>query len=105
MSDDAQQAVTFHDATKYYSLSDTEPGDERIGIGDPAMRTEAIWQKDWDIKPFLYKVYETLPPIELARDLPEAGRPALEAIAATGGETSSSTLAKTTGGGSRMRRI
>ena len=86
MSDDARQAVTFHDATKYYSLSDTEPGDERIGIGDPAMRTEAIWQKDWDIKPFLYKVYETLPPIELARDLPEAGRPALEAIAATGGE-------------------
>jgi SagB-type dehydrogenase family enzyme len=87
VSDDAQQTVRFHDATKYYSLSDTEPGDERIGIGDPAMRTEAIWQKDWDIKPFLYKVYETLPPIELARDLPEAGRPALEAIAATGGET------------------
>ena len=54
-------SVTFHDATKYYSLSDTEPGDERIGIGDPATRTEAIWQKDWDIKPFLYKVYETLP--------------------------------------------
>ena len=71
MSDDARQAVTFHDATKYYLLSDSEPGDERIGIGDPAMRTEAIWQKDWDIKPFLYKVYETLPPIELARDLPE----------------------------------
>jgi hypothetical protein len=55
--DDTQQAVTFHDATKYYSLSGTEPGDERIGIGDPATRTEAIWQKDWDIKPFLYKVY------------------------------------------------
>ncbi len=88
MSDDAQQAVTFHDATKYYSLRETHPGDERIGIGDPAMRTEAIWQKDWDIKPFLYKVYETLPPIELARDLPDAGRPALEAIAATGAEAS-----------------
>jgi SagB-type dehydrogenase family enzyme len=80
------QATTFHDATKYYSLSDTEPGDERIGIGDPATRTEAIWQKDWDIKPFLYKVYETLPPIELTRDLPDTGRPALEAIAATGAE-------------------
>jgi SagB-type dehydrogenase family enzyme len=48
----------------------------------------AIWQKDWDIKPLLYKVYETLPPIELARDLPDAGRPALEAIAATGAEAS-----------------
>ena len=80
------QATTFHDATKYYSLSDTEPGDERIGIGDPATRTEAIWQKDWDIKPFLYKIYETLPPIELTRDLPDTGRPALEAIAATGAE-------------------
>jgi hypothetical protein len=88
VSDDAQQAVRFHDATKYYSLRETHPGDERIGIGDPAMRTEAIWQKDWDIKPLLYKVYETLPPIELARDLPDAGRPALEAIAATGAEAS-----------------
>jgi SagB-type dehydrogenase family enzyme len=82
--DDTRQAVTFHDTTKYYSISDTEPGDERIGIGDPASRTAAIWQKDWDIKPFLYKVYETLPPIELTRDLPDTGRPALESIAATG---------------------
>ena len=65
---DTQQAVTFHDMTRYYPLSDTEPGDERIGIGDPTARTEAIWQKDWDIKPFLYKVYETVPPIELTRD-------------------------------------
>src|SRR5918994_3962606 len=55
------------------------PSDE---TGSPA----AIWQKDWDIKPFLYKVYETLPPIELTRDLPDTGRPALEAIAATGAE-------------------
>jgi len=84
------QAATFHSATKYYSLSDTEPGDERIGIGDPTTRTEAIWQKDWDIKPFLYKVYETLPPIELTRDLPDTGRPALEAIAATGAEAPAS---------------
>jgi hypothetical protein len=83
---DTQQAVTFHDMTRYYPLSDTEPGDERIGIGDPTARTEAIWQKDWDIKPFLYKVYETVPPIELTRDLPDIGRPALEAIAATGAE-------------------
>ncbi len=85
-NDDIQQAVTFHGATKYYSLSDTEPGDERIGIGDPTTRTEAIWQKDWDIKPFLHKVYETLPPIELSRDLPDTGLPALEAVGATGAE-------------------
>jgi SagB-type dehydrogenase family enzyme len=82
--DDFRPAVAFHGATKYYSISDTEPGDERIGIGDPAARTEAIWQKDWDIKPSLYKVYEALPPIELTRDLPDTGRPALESIAATG---------------------
>jgi SagB-type dehydrogenase family enzyme len=89
-NDDTQQAVTFHDMTRYYPLSDTELGDERIGIGDPTTRTEAIWQKDWDIKPFLYKVYETLPPIALTRDLPDTGRPALEAIAATGAEAAAS---------------
>jgi SagB-type dehydrogenase family enzyme len=90
--DDTRQAVGFHAATKYYSLSDTEPGDERIGIGDPTTRAEAIWQKDWDIKPFLYKVYETLPPIELTRDLPDTGTPALEAIAATGARAPASQL-------------
>jgi SagB-type dehydrogenase family enzyme len=83
---DDHPAARFHSLTKYYSLSDTEPGDERIGIGDPAARTEAIWQKDWDIKPSLYKVYETPPPIDLSRDLPDTGTPALEAIAATGSE-------------------
>jgi hypothetical protein len=88
--DDTRQAVAFHDATKYYSLSDTESGDERIGIGEPTTPTEAIWQKDWDIKPFLYKVYETVPPIELTRDLPDTGLPALEAIAATGAEAPAS---------------
>ena len=79
-NDDTQQAVTFHDMTKYYPLSDTKPGDERIGIGDPTTRTEAIWQKDWDIKPFLYKVYETLPPIPLTRDLPDTGRPSTPSL-------------------------
>jgi SagB-type dehydrogenase family enzyme len=88
VADDTHQAPAFHDLTKYYSVSDTEPGDERIGIGDPETRTGAIWQKDWDIKPFLYKVYETPPPIELTRDLPETGMPALEALAATGAEAS-----------------
>jgi SagB-type dehydrogenase family enzyme len=84
-----EQAVAFHNATKYYALSDSEAGDERIGIGDPASRTPAIWQKDWDIKPLLYKVYASLPPIALPRELPETGMPALEAIAATGAPGSS----------------
>jgi SagB-type dehydrogenase family enzyme len=92
-NDDAEQAVAFHDATKYYALSDSEPGDERIGIGDPANRTEAIWQKDWDIKPLLYKVYESLPPIELSRELPDTGTPALAAIATVGTEASSTGVA------------
>ena len=65
---------------------DDAAGDERIGIGDPSARTEAIWEKDWDIKPYLYKVYETLPPIGLTRDLPDDGPPALESLAATGAE-------------------
>ena len=84
MGDDTHRAAAFHDLTKYYSRSDSEPGDERIGIGDPAAGTAAIWQKDWDIKPFPYKVYETAPSVELTRDLPDTGPPALEALAATG---------------------
>jgi hypothetical protein len=77
-NDDVEQSAAFHSATKYYARSDAA-GDERIGIGDPANQTAAIWQKDWDIKPLLYKVYESLPPIELPRDLPETGVPALAA--------------------------
>jgi SagB-type dehydrogenase family enzyme len=75
----------FHAATKYYPLGDGT-GDDRIGIGDPAARTAAIWQKDWDIKPELHKVYETVPPLRLARELPEVGVPALDALAATGAQ-------------------
>ena len=84
-----EQAVAFHNATKYYALSDVEPSDDRIGIGDPADRIAAIWQKDWDIKPLLYKVYESLPAIELPRELPDTGVPTLAAIAATGDGPSS----------------
>ena len=91
-NDDAEQAVAFHSATKYYALSDSEPGDERIGIGDPTNQTEAIWQKDWDIKPLLYKVYESLPPVGLPRELPDTGIPALAAIATTGAEPPASTV-------------
>ena len=68
-NDDVEQSAAFHSATKYYARSDAA-GDERIGIGDPANQTAAIWQKDWDIKPLLYKVYESLPPIGLSRELP-----------------------------------
>ena len=84
-----EQAVAFHNATKYYALSDVEPSDDRIGIGDTADRTAAIWQKDWDIKPLLYKVYESLPAIELPRELSDTGVPTLAAIAATGDGPSS----------------
>ncbi len=84
-NDDVAQARAFHDATKYYALSDA-PGDERIGIGDPADGTEAIWEKDWGIRPLLSKVYTSLPPIGLSRELPDTGVPTLAAIAATGAE-------------------
>ena len=81
--------MPFHSATKYYALSDSEPGDERIGIGDPANRTAAIWQKDWNIKPLLYKVYVSLPPIDCRVSCPDTGMPALAAIATTGAAASS----------------
>lgn len=77
------QAQEFHDATKYYALSD-ETSDDRIGIGDPAAGTGAIWQKDWDIKPELHKIYETAPATGLTRDLPGTGRPAIDSLSATG---------------------
>ncbi|MCO1655418.1 SagB/ThcOx family dehydrogenase [Pseudonocardia humida] len=85
-NDDVQRAMAFHDATKYYALDDAAPGDERIGIGDPAARTPAIWQRDASMKPILYKVYETPPSVEPPRDLPATGAPALEALAAVGSE-------------------
>jgi SagB-type dehydrogenase family enzyme len=88
--DDVEQAIAFHRATRYYALADA-PGDERIGIGDPADEVEAIWEKDRAIRPLLYKVYESLPPIGLTRDMPDTGVPTLAAIAATGAGSPSST--------------
>jgi SagB-type dehydrogenase family enzyme len=84
-------ADAFHRSTKYYALGDT-PGDDRIGIGDPAAGTEAIWQKDWDIKPDLHKVYESAPATGLDRELPTEGIPALDALAATGERDAASSV-------------
>lgn len=36
---------------------------------------------DWDAKPFLFKVYPTVPPLALARDVEAPAMPALEALA------------------------
>lgn len=72
----------FHRATSYVAVRD-ESGEERFVMG---AGEDALWEKDWAIEPFPYKVYETLAPIALPNELPAPAMPALEAIARTGDE-------------------
>lgn len=65
---DVADLWAYHDATKH-SLASLR--------GDPHVL-------DWDILPRPFKVYPTLDPIPLARDLTGSQRPALEAIADDG---------------------
>lgn len=68
---DVADLWAYHDATKH-SLASLR--------GDPHVL-------DWDILPRPFKVYPTLEPIPLARDLTGSQRPALEAIADDGSGT------------------
>lgn len=78
-------AHRFHRATSYVAIRD-EAGDEQFVMGAPPDTEEIIWEKDWSIEPFPYKIYETLPPITLPREFSVPTMPALEAIARTGDE-------------------
>ncbi len=77
----------FHRATSYVAFRD-EAGDEQFGMGTPPDIEESLWEKDWSIEPFPYKIYETLPPIALPSEFPAPTMPALDAIARTGDEPS-----------------
>jgi SagB-type dehydrogenase family enzyme len=93
-NDDTQAARRFHDATKYLEVpEDVHP--QRFAMGTLPNVENAIWQEDWSIEPYPYKVYEDLPGIdigfalpsmEMPRDLPEGAMPSLDAIAAYGDE-------------------
>lgn len=78
-------ARRFHAATKYVAVRDPA-GEEQFLMGTPPEVEDPIWQEDWSIEPFPYKVYETLDPIPIPRDFPSTTLPGLEAIACTGAE-------------------
>jgi SagB-type dehydrogenase family enzyme len=91
-SDNRDTAVAwrFHDATKYLMERDEGETDEtgllRMWMGTPPHVEPPIWQQDWSLEPHPFKVYETLPPLPIPRDLAPSRRPALQAIARTGAE-------------------
>ncbi len=87
MNWDTEAARQFHSATKYVAVRD-EAGNEQFMMGTPPEVENPIWQEDWSIEPFPYKVYETLDPIPIPRDFPSTVMPALEAITHTGTEHS-----------------
>src|SRR5262245_54604109 len=82
---DTDAARAFHYATKYVAVKD-ETGEEQFMMGTPPVVERPIWQEDWSLEPFAFKVYETLPPLAIPREYPSSTLPALEAIARTGSE-------------------
>ena len=78
-------ARQFHRATTYVSVPD-EAGEETFMMGSPPDVENAIWEEDWSVEPFPFKVYETLDPMPLPREFPATAMPALEAIARSGDE-------------------
>ena len=78
-------ARAFHNATKYVATKD-EAGEEVFLMGTPPDLVPPIWEEDWSLEPFPFKIYETLEPIPLPREFAPSSIPALEAIARTGAE-------------------
>jgi SagB-type dehydrogenase family enzyme len=78
-------AWRFHNATKYVAIRDTD-GVEQFMMGTSPDLENPIWQEDWSIEPFPYKVYESLEPIAIPREFAATTMPALETIARTGAE-------------------
>lgn len=84
-SQDTAAARAFHDATKYVVARDAS-SDEITLMGTPPDLEQPIWEEDWSLEPFPFKIYETLEPIPLPRAFAPSVIPALEAIAHTGAE-------------------
>lgn len=84
---DTRATWEYHDATKFRAVRDAQ-GNEQIMMGTPPDLQPPIWEEDWSIEPFPFKVYETLDPLAIpgGEDLPALTLPALDAIAATGAE-------------------
>src|SRR5712692_11887435 len=82
---DTSATWTFHNATKYRAVRNTE-GDEQFLMGTSPNLEAPIWQEDWSLEPYPFKIYETLTPLALPREFRSSSLPALEAIARTGAE-------------------
>ena len=83
---DTDAARAFHKATKYLAVRGR--GWQRaVHDGTPPAVEIPIWQEDWSLEPFPFKVYETLPALPIPARVPTlTALPALEAIARTGAE-------------------
>ncbi|MFN8517572.1 MAG: hypothetical protein U0841_34390, partial [Chloroflexia bacterium] len=82
---DIEAARAFHAATSYVAVRDAA-GEEQFMMGTPPDVENPIWQEDWSLEPYAFKVYETLPPLAIPRELVPSAMPALAAIARTGAE-------------------
>jgi SagB-type dehydrogenase family enzyme len=82
---DTSVAWSFHDATKYVWLGDESTG-RWFGMGTPPDVEAPIWEKDWSLEPFPFKIYQSVPQVPIRRELPPSPLPALQAIARTGAE-------------------
>lgn len=82
---DTSAARTFHDATKY-DASTSNVDEMTFMMGTPPNVENGLWEEDWSVEPFPYKIYENLPPVPIPREFPASAMPALEAIARTGAE-------------------
>jgi SagB-type dehydrogenase family enzyme len=82
---DTDAARIFHNATKYTAVRDAA-GNEEDMMGTPPDVENIIWQEDWSLEPFAFKIYETLDPLPIPRAFAPSRMPALEAIARTGAE-------------------
>jgi SagB-type dehydrogenase family enzyme len=82
---DTSSARQFHARTKYVAVPDRD-GDAQLLMGTPPDVENAIWQEDWSVEPYPYKVYETLAPIDLPREFAPHPMPALDALTRSGTE-------------------
>jgi SagB-type dehydrogenase family enzyme len=90
---DTAAAWRFHDGTRYVvDPGVTDPDADPVRMGTPPELEDPIWQQDWSLEPFPFKVYETLPPLAIPRDLAPSPRPALQAIGRTGAERGAGAL-------------
>lgn len=88
---DTAAARAFHAATRYSAAPD-DLGAEQFMMGTPPDLEPPIWQEDWSLEPYAFKVYETLPPLTLPRDFAPSALPALAALARTGAEIAGEAL-------------